>query len=103
MLELLAPEHRVTLLTPAPRAGQPAAAPGKQPGPPLAPAQLAPRADLAVLQLVRLAAHRGDLGATPVLVDLIDDLALNFSRRAAMDRWWLRPALALEARLLARA
>jgi polysaccharide biosynthesis protein PslH len=65
--------------------------------------RLAPRADLVVLQLVRLAAHRADLGATPVLVDLIDDLALNFARRAAVDRWWLRPALALEARLLARA
>ncbi|HVR10687.1 MAG TPA: glycosyltransferase family 4 protein [Thermoanaerobaculia bacterium] len=65
--------------------------------------RLAPRADLVVLQLVRLAAHRADLGRTPVLIDLIDDLALNFSRRAAIDRWWLRPALALEARLLARA
>ncbi len=64
---------------------------------------LAPRADLAVLQLVRLALHRDDLGGTPVLVDLVDDLALNFSRRAAIDRWWLRPALAVEARLLARA
>jgi hypothetical protein len=173
MLELLAPEHRVTLLTPAPRAGQPPPAPPlAHPGPPVAPLAalapsiavvtypagasgrdgepssaasglsgaaagvvgaaagvgraairglplqsglfysadlrrqlrlLAPRADLAVLQLVRLAVHRADLGATPVLVDLIDDLALNFSRRAAMDRWWLRPALALEARLLARA
>jgi glycosyltransferase involved in cell wall biosynthesis len=140
MLELLAPEHRVTLLTPAPPAGQPPQAPA----PPLPPGAsmvtygtagraagglaraavrglplqsglffsadlrrqlgvLAPRADLAVLQLVRLAAHRDDLGGTPVLVDLIDDLALNFSRRAAVDSWWLRPALALEGRLLARA
>jgi len=65
--------------------------------------RLAPGADLVVLQLVRLAAHRADAGATPVLVDLIDDLALNFARRAAVDRWWLRPALAWEARLLARA
>jgi hypothetical protein len=139
MLELLAPEHRVTLLTPAPRAGE---AP-RAPAPPLPPGAsietygaagragglaraaargqplqsglffsadlrrqlrlLAPRADLAVLQLVRLAAHRDDLGGTPVLVDLIDDLALNFSRRAAFDSWWLRPALAIEGRLLARA
>ncbi|HYL06467.1 MAG TPA: glycosyltransferase [Thermoanaerobaculia bacterium] len=162
MLELLAPEHRVTLLTPAPSldtgvkgavsldAGVKGAVRAGQPPPPLPagtvvetygaagrggemsrtarglgrtavrglPLQtglffsadlrrrlrlLAPRADLAVLQLVRLAAHRDDLGNTPVLVDLIDDLALNFSRRAALDSWWLRPALALEARLLARA
>jgi len=154
MLELLGPEHRVTLLTPRPAAGQPpppaahgsvavvtyerasgrlgaasgllgavndflgavnglarAAARGL-------PVQsgwffstdlrrqlrrLAPGADLVVLQLVRLAAHRADAGATPVLVDLIEALALNFARRAAVDRWWLRPALACEARLLARA
>lgn len=150
MLELLAPEHRVTLLTPAPapvagaaRTGEPpvdgAPPPGLPPGivvvtyrPGLAGAarglasaavsglplqsglffspdlrrhlrRLAPRADLAVLQLVRLGAHRDDLGRTAVLLDLIDDLALNFSRRAAADRWWWRPLLALEARLLARA
>jgi glycosyltransferase involved in cell wall biosynthesis len=150
MLELLSPEHRVTLLTPRPAAGTPPAAalpalpegaalvtyrgacePGAGASGVLGAAgrllgaaarglplqsgwffsadlrrqlvRLAPRADLVVLQLVRLAAHRGDLGATPVLVDLIDDLALNFARRAAVDRWWLRPALALEARLLARA
>jgi glycosyltransferase involved in cell wall biosynthesis len=154
MLELLAPEHRVTLLTPeSPAGGQgpPAgtvvetyragagaggllgAASGLSGaasgflgaasglaraatrGLPLQSGwfysadlrrqlrRLAPRVDLVVLQLVRLAAHRVDLGATPVLVDLIDDLALNFARRAAVDRWWLRPALALEARLLARA
>jgi polysaccharide biosynthesis protein PslH len=137
MVELLAPEHRVTLLAPAPPAGAPPPPPGavvetyRAAGAParagggLARAaarglplqsglfysadlrrhlhRLAPRADLAVLQLVRLAAHRGDLGAAPLLVDLIDDLALNFARRAVVDRWWLRPALALEARLLARA
>jgi glycosyltransferase involved in cell wall biosynthesis len=161
MLELLGPEHRVTLLTPRPAAGQPpppavhgsaAVVTYERAGGPLGavsgrlgavsdllgavndllgavnglaraaarglPAQsgwffsadlrqqlrrLAPGADLVVLQLVRLAAHRADAGATPVLVDLIDDLALNFARRAAVDRWWLRPALAWEARLLARA
>jgi len=146
MLELLAPEHRVTLLTPRPAAGQPpppaeaavityrgvgaAGAAGAAShllgaasglaraavrGLPLQSGLffspdlrrqlrlLAPRAGLAVLQLVRLAAHRRDLGATPVLVDLVDDLALNLARRAAVDRPWLRPALALEARLLARA
>jgi len=154
MLELLSPEHRVTLLTPRPAAGQPpppahgsaavvtyerrgSGLPGAAGGLlgaasgllgavnglaraaarglPLQSGwffsadlrrqlrRLAPGADLVVLQLVRLAAHRADAGATPVLVDLIDDLALNFARRAAVDRWWLRPALALEARLLARA
>jgi glycosyltransferase involved in cell wall biosynthesis len=157
MLELLAPEHQVTLLAPEPpppppppvspgltAAGPPA---GAVPPPPLPPGttirtyraprgrtwaaaglaraamrgmplqsglffapdlgrqlrQLAPRADLVVLQLVRLAVHREDVGSTPLLVDLVDDLALNFARRAAVDRRWLRPALALEARLLARA
>jgi len=138
MLELLAPEHSVTLLTPLPAAGQPpppalpagaalatyrrglpgaasGLARGAVRGLPLQSGwffaadlrrqlrRLAPGADLVVLQLVRLAAHGDDAGATPVLVDLIDDLALNFARRAAVDRWWLRPALALEARLLARA
>ena len=166
MLELLGPEHRVTLLTPRPAAGQPPPPGGtavvtyrrrgnSRPGAsgdrlgavrdllgaasgllgaasglldavtglaraaarglPLQSGwffsadlrrqlrRLAPGADLVVLQLVRLAAHRADAGATPVLVDLIDDLALNFARRAAVDRWWLRPALAWEARLLARA
>jgi glycosyltransferase involved in cell wall biosynthesis len=162
MLELLGPEHRVTLLTPRPAAGQPPPPAGTAVvtyrgrgsgsgrlggalggllgggrdllgaasdlsgaasglaraaarGLPLQSGwffsadlsrqlrRLAPAADLVVLQLVRLAAHRADAGTAPVLVDLIDDLALNFARRAAVDRWWLRPALALEARLLARA
>jgi hypothetical protein len=141
MLELLAPEHRVTLLCPEP---DPSSA---RPAPPLpqgvtirtyqAPRgraaigaglaraaargmplqsglffapdlrrqlrQLAPQVDLVVLQLVRLAIHREDVGVTPLLVDLVDDLALNFAQRAAVDRLWLRPALAFEARLLARA
>jgi glycosyltransferase involved in cell wall biosynthesis len=64
---------------------------------------LAPRFHLVVLQLVRLAAYCDDLGAVPVLVDLIDDLALNFRRRARIDKPWRRPVLALEARLLERA
>jgi polysaccharide biosynthesis protein PslH len=62
--------------------------------------ELAPAADLAVLQLVRLAAHAGDLGATPFAVDLVDSLALNFERRARFDLPWHRPLLALEARRL---
>lgn len=63
--------------------------------------ELAPRADLGILQLVRLAVHLEDFGDTPILVDLIDSLSLNFSRRAEVDRLWLRPLLRLEARLLA--
>jgi polysaccharide biosynthesis protein PslH len=63
--------------------------------------ELAPRADLGILQLVRLAVHLDDFGDTPILVDLIDSLSLNFSLRAAVDRLWLRPLLRLEAHLLA--
>ncbi|HEX7184563.1 MAG TPA: glycosyltransferase family 4 protein [Thermoanaerobaculia bacterium] len=63
--------------------------------------ELAPRADLAILQLVRLGIHLKDFGSTPILVDLIDSLSLNFSLRADVDRLWLRPLLRLEARLLA--
>jgi glycosyltransferase involved in cell wall biosynthesis len=63
--------------------------------------KLSSRHDLAILQLVRLAIHVNDLGGTPFVVDLIDSLALNFERRAEVDRWWLVPALKVEARLLA--
>jgi glycosyltransferase involved in cell wall biosynthesis len=136
MLDFLAAEHEVTLLTPAPRSGQPpppSDAPYRvelyQPQRGLAsiygmgrvvvknlPLQsglfyqpdlgrklreLAPRHDLGILQLVRLAVHLEDFGSTPLLVDLIDSLSLNFSLRAEVDRVWLRPLLKTEARLLA--
>lgn len=136
MLDFLAAEHEVTLLTPAPKSGQlppPADAPYRvelyRPERGLAsiygmgrvvarnlPLQsglfyqrdlgrklreLAPRHDLGILQLVRLAVHLEDFGSTPLLVDLIDSLSLNFSLRAAVDRVWLRPLLKVEARLLA--
>ncbi len=65
--------------------------------------ELGSRYDLAILQLVRLAIHVDDLGGTPFVVDLIDSLALNVARRAQVDRWWLKPALKLEAWLLAAA
>jgi glycosyltransferase involved in cell wall biosynthesis len=138
MLDFLASEHEVTLLTPEPAPGQPA---------PPTPAdsarykvelyrptrgatslfgmgrvlaknlpfqsglfyqpdlgrklrELAPKMDLGILQLVRLAVHLEDFGKTPLLVDLIDSLSLNFSLRAEVDRVWLRPLLKLEARLL---
>lgn len=136
MLDFLASEHEVTLLTPEPGPGQP---------PPPADAsykvelyrpvrgvssvrgmgrvvmknlplqsglfyqpdlgrklrELAPKMDLGILQLVRLAVHLEDFGTTPLLVDLIDSLSLNFSLRSEVDRVWLRPLLKLEARLLA--
>jgi hypothetical protein len=62
--------------------------------------ELAPRHDLVVLQLVRLAAHAGDLGSTPWAVDLVDSLSLNFTCRARFDRPWLAPWWRLEARRL---
>lgn len=65
--------------------------------------ELAPQHDLGILQLVRLAIHVEDFGDTPFVVDLIDSLSLNFSLRAAVDRWWLAPLLKVEARLLATA
>jgi len=65
--------------------------------------ELAPQHDLGILQLVRLAIHVNDLGDTPILVDLIDSLSLNFSLRAEVDRWWLVPPLKVEAKLLAKA
>jgi polysaccharide biosynthesis protein PslH len=64
--------------------------------------ELAPRSDLAILQLVRLAVHLDDFGQVPLLVDLIDSLALNFAKRAEVDRPWLRPLLQFEARRLAQ-
>ncbi|HSS50876.1 MAG TPA: glycosyltransferase family 4 protein [Thermoanaerobaculia bacterium] len=138
VLDFLAAEHEVTLLTPAADSGQPPPPAGVpyrvetyQPegglvflsglarallrGLPLQTGlfyqpelgrrlrELKPRHDLAILQLVRLAIHVDDLGETPFAVDLIDSLALNVSRRAEVDRWWLVPALKLEARLLAAA
>lgn len=63
--------------------------------------ELAPQHDLGILQLVRLALHVKDFGDTPIVVDLIDSLSLNFSLRAAVDRWWMKVPLKFEARLLA--
>jgi len=73
--------------------------------------ELAPAADLVVLQLVRLAGYLDDVGDVPLVVDLIDSLSLNFSRRAAHDRllaapllgWESRRLLAWERRMLERA
>lgn len=58
-------------------------------------------ADLVILQLVRLlGALPGSPPRPPLVVDLIDSLSLNVSRRAAVDRSWLRPVLRFEARRL---
>lgn len=65
--------------------------------------ELAPRADLGVLQLVRLAPHVEDFGSLAHVVDLVDSLSLNLETRARFDRPWLRPFLRFEARRLARA
>jgi glycosyltransferase involved in cell wall biosynthesis len=62
--------------------------------------RLVPETDLAILQLVRLAIHLDDLADTPLVVDLIDSLSLNFSMRARVDRLWMRPLLKVEARFL---
>lgn len=64
--------------------------------------RLAPEAELAILQLVRLAPYRRLLGQTPLLVDLIDSLALSTARRARFDAPWMAPVLDAEARRLER-
>lgn len=56
--------------------------------------------DLCILQLVRLVTVLGELEGLPLVVDLIDSLALNVFRRAKFDHPWLRPLLRLEARRL---
>ncbi len=63
--------------------------------------ELAPQSDRVVLQLVRLAGVADLLAGTPWILDLVDSLSLNLSRRAAIDRLWMRPLLAFEARRLA--
>jgi polysaccharide biosynthesis protein PslH len=62
--------------------------------------RLAPRHDLVVLQLVRLAGHLRDLGDAPLAVDLVDALSLSFRRRARFDHPLLAPLWREEARRL---
>ncbi len=135
VLDFLAAEHEVTLLTPVADSGPPPGLPYRvetyrpkgglvlvsgmarallgglplqaglfyQPDLGRRLRELTPGYDLAVLQLARLSIHLADFGDTPLVVDLIDSLALNVARRAEVDRWWLVPALKLEARRLAGA
>ncbi len=65
--------------------------------------ELAPGADAGILPLARLAPYAEDFGGLPLLVDLIDSLALNFERRASVDRLLFRPFLRWEAGRLERA
>ena len=53
--------------------------------------------DLVVLQLVRLGRLANLVGDRPLLVDLVDSLALNFAQRATLDRLAWRPFLHAEA------
>ncbi len=57
----------------------------------------AAESDLVVLQLVRLERLARRLGERPLLVDLVDSLALNFAQRATLDRLAWRPFLHAEA------
>lgn len=64
--------------------------------------ELTAGADAVVLQLVRLAGFLPAVApATPLIVDLVDSLSLNFRLRAQRDRPWLAPLLRWEARRLA--
>lgn len=98
-----APARRWTGALSAWLAGLPAQA-GVADGPAFAAAceRLAGEADLVILQLARLArlADRLSQRGIPWIADLVDSLALNLERRAARDRFWLRPLLRLEARRL---
>src|SRR5262249_5794556 len=58
--------------------------------------------DLVLLQLARLQGAAREVGPPPLAIDFVDSLSLNFARRAARDRIWLRPRWLLEASLLAR-
>ena len=62
--------------------------------------ELAPRHDVTVLQLVRLAPHLADVGNAAVVADLVDCLSLNAATRAAVAPAWQRPVLAWERRRL---
>ena len=59
--------------------------------------ELAQRFDRVVLQLVRLAGVTEPLAGTPWVLDLVDSLSLNLERRAALDRFWMRPLLRFAA------
>ncbi len=64
--------------------------------------RLVPEHDLVILQLVRLAPYLERIADRPVLVDLVDSLALSTARRANLDRPLLGPLLRHEASRLGR-
>jgi glycosyltransferase involved in cell wall biosynthesis len=64
--------------------------------------RLAPEHDVVLLQLARLAGEVEAIARQPLIVDLIDSLALSVERRAFCESAWKRPILRLEARRLAR-
>ncbi|MGE0639753.1 MAG: glycosyltransferase [Thermoanaerobaculia bacterium] len=59
--------------------------------------------DRVILVTSRLAGLAGGVPEETLVVDLIDSLALNITRRAAVDRPWLRPFWQFEARRLRNA
>lgn len=63
--------------------------------------ELVPEFDLTIAQLVRLSGVTDVLRGRPWMLDLVDSLSLNLSRRAEFDRPWFRPLLRFEARRLA--
>ncbi len=65
--------------------------------------RLAPEMEEVVFVLARLALHLQDLGDTPVVLDFVDSLSLNFRRRARFDSRWRRPILRMEAKRLVNA
>ena len=60
------------------------------------------RFDVVHAQLVRTGAYWPDAGGPPVVLDLVDALSENFTRRAARDRGPLAWASAIEGRRLRR-
>lgn len=63
--------------------------------------------DLVIVQLARLAFLGGELAKVrdrvSIVVDLVDSLSLNLTRRAVLDRRWFLPLFSSEIRRLERA
>jgi len=59
-------------------------------------------ADVAIVQLARMAPYLAGPGHPPTVLDMVDALSLNMARRAARERGPLGPVAAWEARRLRR-